>query len=160
MHLVRNNCSQICSRFTIPKDHFKLLKFINLEENGIESWDEVVEFRHLPNLKRLTLNKNRIREVYAKPGFNDLYMLSMEDNLIDNWKSFDQLNEFPALRNLRALGNPIFAEELGGPRAREIAIARVQFLRTFNGTPIEDVDRKDTETFYLNDSLRQCLQFY
>ena len=49
----------------------------------------------MPNLKRLTLNKNRIRSIYYKPGWRDLYMLSMEDNLIDNWESFDQLNEFP-----------------------------------------------------------------
>lgn len=86
---MKNNCSKICSLYKIPKEHFKLLKFINLEDNGIESWDEVVEFRTLPNLKRLTLNRNRIREVYAKPGFTNLYMLSIEDNLIDNWKSFD-----------------------------------------------------------------------
>ena len=52
-------------------------------------------------------------------------MLSMEDNLIDNWHSFDQLNEFYALKNMRMLGNPIFNEELGGPQARECAIARV-----------------------------------
>jgi len=79
----------------VPRDHFKHLKFLNLEGNHIESWDEVVEFRVLPNLKRLTLNKNRIRSLYYKPGFNDLYMLSMEENLIDNWASFDALNEFP-----------------------------------------------------------------
>ena len=85
----------------------------------------MVEFRVLPNLKRITLNKNRIREIYYKPGFRELYMLSMEDNLIDNWHSFDQLNEFYALKNMRMLGNPIFNEELGGPQARECAIARV-----------------------------------
>jgi len=91
---VRNNCNIICSQYQIPREHFKLLKFINLEGNGIESWDEVVEFRVLPNLKRMTLNKNKIRSIYYKPGFNDLKMLSLEDNLIDNWQSFDQLDEF------------------------------------------------------------------
>lgn len=125
LHLVRNNCNVICSRFPVPKEHFKLLKFINLEGNNIESWDEVVEFRVLPNLKRMTLNKNRIRSVYYKPGFNDLHMLSMEDNLIDNWQTFDQLNEFPQIRNLRVCNNPIFTEEIGSLRSRECAIARV-----------------------------------
>ena len=81
----------------------------------------------------------------------------MEENLIDNWRSFDNLNEFPALRNLRVLNNPIFTEEIGGPKARECAIARVQYVRTFNGTPIEDAHRKDHEIGYLNESLRQCL---
>ena len=95
LHLVYNNCNIIASQYPIPRDHFKLLKFLNLQGNNIESWDEVSEFRVLPNLKRLTLNKNRIRSIYYKPGWRDLYMLSMEDNLIDNWESFDQLNEFP-----------------------------------------------------------------
>ena len=80
--------------YQVPRDHFRLLKFINLEGNNIESWDEVIEFRHLDNLKRLTLNSNRIRNIYHKPGFNNLYMISIEDNLIDNWESFDSLNEY------------------------------------------------------------------
>ena len=95
-----------------------------MEENGITSWDEVVEFRTLPNLKRMTLNKNQIKSVYYKPGFNQLYMLSMEDNLIDNWSFFDAMNEFPLVINLRVQGNSILTEEVGGPRARECAIAR------------------------------------
>ena len=125
LHLVRNNCNKICSLYEVPRTHFKVLKFINLEGNGIESWDEVIEFRHLPNLKRLTLNKNRISSIYYKPGFNELYMLSIEDNLIDNWESFDRLNEFPQIKNLRVLNNPIFLEAIGGPKARECAIGRV-----------------------------------
>jgi Leucine-rich repeat (LRR) protein len=65
------------------------MKFINLEANGIASWEEVSEFRNLPNLKRLTLNKNPIKNVIYKPGWRDLLMLSMEDCQIDNWHSFD-----------------------------------------------------------------------
>jgi len=97
LHLVKNHCSKISSIGKIPTDHFKLLKFINLEDNNIESWDEIVEFRHLPNLKRITLNKNRIQNIYHKPGFNELYMLSIEDNLINEWKTIDALNEFKTL---------------------------------------------------------------
>ena len=95
LHLVRNNCNKICSMYQVPREHFKLLKFLNLEGNNIESWDEINEFRVLPNLKRLTLNKNRISKINYKPGWKDLYMISIEDNLIDNWQSFDALNEFP-----------------------------------------------------------------
>ena len=36
LHLCRNYCSKISSIHQIPVDHFKLLKFINLEENGID----------------------------------------------------------------------------------------------------------------------------
>jgi len=97
LHLVKNHCSKISSIGKVPKDHFKILKFINLEDNNIESWDEIIEFRHLPSLKRITLNKNRIKNIYHKPGFNELYMLSMEDNLISDWKTIDAFNEFTKL---------------------------------------------------------------
>jgi hypothetical protein len=65
---------------------------LNVEQNGIESFDELIGFRILPNMRRLTFSKNKIKEVYFKPGFNDLYMVAMEDNLIDNWASLDALN--------------------------------------------------------------------
>jgi hypothetical protein len=68
------------------------LKFINVEQNGIESWDELIGFRNLPVLKRITVSKNKIKEIYHKPGFYDLYMLTMEDNLISEWNSFYALN--------------------------------------------------------------------
>ena len=66
LHLVRNQCSTIFTQYKLPKEHFKLLKFVNLEENGIMSWDEVDDFRRLPNLKRLTLNKNYIANINYK----------------------------------------------------------------------------------------------
>lgn len=111
LHLVRNQCSQICTKYVVPKDHFKILRFINLEENGIESWDEVDGFRTLPNLQRLTLNKNKIKNITYKQGWKQVYMISIEDNLIDNWESFDQIGEFPMVKNLRVTGNPIMDKE-------------------------------------------------
>jgi len=123
LHLVRCSCKHVSTKYHISKDFFKNLKFINLEQNGIESWDEVVGFRTLPVLKRLTVSKNKIREVYHKPGFNDLYMVAIEDNLITDWKSFDNLNEFKSISALRCGGNPIF--EKTGPAGRDQLIARL-----------------------------------
>lgn len=157
LHLVRNNCSVIFSQFQLPREHFKNMKFINLEANAITSWGEVCDFRHLPNLKRLTLNKNPIRRVVYKPGWQELQMLSMEDCLLDDWHSFDQLNEFAVLKQLRVNNNPIMQKELGGERAREIAIARVQFVYVFNGSTLQDSDRRDYEIYYMNDAFRQFL---
>jgi len=95
LHLCHNHCSIIFSQYQLPKEHFKLLKFINLEENGIASWDEVDEFRKLKNLKRLTLNKNFIKTIHYRPGWPELYMLSIEDNPIDQYASIDAISEFP-----------------------------------------------------------------
>ena len=94
LFLVRNNCKKICSEYKINKQYFKNLRYLNLEQNGIESWDEIVGFRILEDLGQLIINKNMIREIYCKPGFNSLRYLSFDENLISDWKSFDQLNEF------------------------------------------------------------------
>ena len=50
--------------------------------------------------------------------------MSIEDNLITTWESFNAVNEFTTIKDLRILRNPILEEGIGGPRARDIAIAR------------------------------------
>ncbi len=138
MHLVRNKCKVICSQYEISKEHFRNLKFINLEQNGIESWDEVIGFRVLPILKRLTLSKNMIRSIQYRHGFNDLYMVTIDDNLINDWSAFDALNQFKCISVLRCSGNPIL--EPGNPNnkvnmtGRQVVIARVQFVKHLNGS--------------------------
>jgi len=87
--LVRNNCRKICSQFEISKDHWKNLRVINLEQNGIESWDEIVGFRVLNDLQKIIVNKNLMKEIYRKPGFKNLFYLSVEDNLINEWSTLD-----------------------------------------------------------------------
>lgn len=87
--LARNNCKKICSEFEISKTYWKNLRFLNLEQNGIESWDELAGFRALDGLQKLIVNKNLIKEIYRKPGFRDLRYLSFEDNLISDWKSLN-----------------------------------------------------------------------
>ena len=121
--MVRCNCRHISSKYAISKENFKHLKFLNVEQNGIESWDEIIGFRALPVLKRLTLSKNKIREIYYKPGFNDLYMVTIEDNLLDNWASFDALNQFKGITSLRCTGNPVL--EKAGIAGRNTVISRL-----------------------------------
>ena len=101
-----------------------MLKFINLENNNIDSWDEIVEFRHLERLTKLILNKNKIQKIYFKPGFKELKYLSIEDNIINNWASFNAINEFQQIKELRMNGNPILEEAVGGQRARDVGVAR------------------------------------
>jgi len=156
LHLVRCNCKQVSTKYQISKEYFKNLKFINLEQNGIESWDELVGFRNLPILKRMTISKNKIREIYHKPGFNDLYMIALEDNLISEWGTFDALNQFKRITNIRSGGNPIF--EKAGLMGRNTLIARMQFLKNVNGSEVEAGERRDSELHYLKRSYEEYLQ--
>lgn len=161
LHLVRCHCKHISTKFTISKEYFKNLKFLNLEQNGIESWDEIVGFRTLPVLKRLTISKNRIGEIYYKPGFFDLYMITMEDNLINSWKTFDELNKFKTITHIRCSGNPIL-ESFGSLQhqiglARNTVISRLQFLKNINGSEIEQGERKDAELHYMKKAYEEYI---
>lgn len=118
LHLVRNNCNKICTQYEINEEHFQNLKFLNVEQNEIESWDELIGFRVLPWLRRLTFSKNKIKEIYYKHGFPEVYMVAMEDNLFSDWKAFDALNQFKQVKVLRSHGNPIF-ETLGTDLGRQ-----------------------------------------
>ncbi len=93
------------------------------------------------------MSKNLIKEVYYKPGFNDLYMITIEDNLISSWKTFDAFNQFKRITHLRCHGNPIY--DTSGVFARHQTIARLQFLRNLNGSAIEEGERKDAEIIYM-----------
>jgi hypothetical protein len=77
---------------TINKSTWKNLRYLNLEENGIETWDELKNFRELNDLRQLVINKNFIKEITLVSGFRGLKMLSFEENLINDWHTFDQLN--------------------------------------------------------------------
>ena len=79
---------------TINKNTWKNLRYLNLEENGIQTWDELKNFRELNDLRQLVINKNFIKEINLVSGFRGLKMLSFEENLINDWRTFDQLNQF------------------------------------------------------------------
>ena len=109
----------------------------------------------------MIVNKNKIEHIHNKPGFRGLKSLSFEDNLINNWKTFDELNEFECrLQQIRCGGNPIVKEDdtTLTRRSRQTAIARMEFLKKFNGTPIEGYERKDFEIFYLKIVLETYLK--
>jgi len=53
---------------------------LNLEQNGITDWDELAEFRVLKDFNRLIINKNLIKHITQKSGFNSLEVISIEDN--------------------------------------------------------------------------------
>lgn len=159
LHLVRNQCSEICSKFEIKKDYFKNLKFLNLEQNAIKSWDEVSGFRVLQNLKRLTMTKNLLREVKYQPGWNDLYVIKLEDNLIDSWNSFDELNKFKGIKQIRYQRNPI-AEKNGVSMSRLQVTARCEFVNEINGSEVTESNRKDAELYYTKHAYEHYLETF
>ena len=41
LHLPKNRCKEITSKYEISSKAWKNLKYLNLEENGIEDWEEI-----------------------------------------------------------------------------------------------------------------------
>ena len=67
--LGRNKISKISSEFKIDPENFESLTVLNLQENGIESWDELVGLSGIQFLRWLNLIDNKIPEIYRVPGF-------------------------------------------------------------------------------------------
>lgn len=83
-------------------------------------------------------------------------MLTIEDNLLTEWASFDQMNLFKKLSVLRCAGNPLM--ERAGLAARPTVVARVQYLRSLNGSEVEFGERKDAELHYLKRTYEEYVQ--
>ncbi|CAG8521457.1 5927_t:CDS:10 [Dentiscutata erythropus] len=133
---------------------FVKLKVLNLESNGIDSWDTIAFFSDLPCLETLFLNNNLIERIfYTKEnenskGFSKLQYLNVNENKINDWNSIDELNKFPSLNELRIKKNP-FLDNEKPTEANMSIIGRIKGLSALNGSIISSGDRVDAERFYL-----------
>ena len=159
LHLCRNKCSKISSKYEIDAKAWKNLKYLNLEENDIEDWDEIQGFRNCPIMKNLGLNKNKINEIKFRPGFREVYVLSLDDNLIDQWSSIDQLNEYNNIKRLRISNNPLLTNCEGGEKeARAMIIARMKYISRYRGGDINKIEKKDCELFYMKKTYQEFIK--
>ncbi|KAL0314057.1 UNVERIFIED_CONTAM: Tubulin-folding cofactor E [Sesamum angustifolium] len=127
---------------------FNSLRLLNLENNCISAWDEIVKLSQLPSLEQLFLNDNNLNHVwYPDCGqldepdngyeshkktfrpFKTLRSLSLGGNNIEDLESVDSLNSFPHL--------------MVDPRERKESEIRFDELKKIHG--IED-ERPSTVT--------------
>jgi len=128
---------------------FNTLRLLNLEDNNIDSWDEIVKLSYLKSLEQLHLNKNRIKHVkypFILPThgplddasavpFENLQVLLLGSNEIEDFSSVDSLNLFPSLRDVRLSDNPI-ADPAKGGAPRFVLIARLGKVKILNGSEV------------------------
>lgn len=133
---------------------FPKLHTLSLDGNAVKDWSEVAEVgRALPNLQKLHLCQNQLREIERKnvSMFPMLKSLLVGDNALSDWRSVDTLDAFPELVEARLSGNPL-AENAS---ARHEIIARVARLTMLNGSMVTAAERKDSEIRYLRRVLQQ-----
>lgn len=141
---------------------FDTLRLLNLEDNNIDSWDEIVKLSYLRSLEQLHLNKNMIKHVMypsnlpspvpsdgtAVLPFEKLQVLLLGSNEIDDFPSVDSLNLFPSLTDVRISDNPIADPSKGGA-PRFVLVARLGKVKILNGSEVSARERREAEIRYV-----------
>ncbi|KAK4413434.1 Tubulin-folding cofactor E [Sesamum alatum] len=146
---------------------FNSLRLLNLENNCISAWDEIVKLSQLPSLEQLFLNNNNLNHVWypdcgkldepdngyesheksVRP-FKSLRGLCLGGNNIEDLESVDSLNSFPNLVDIRLSDNPV-ADLAKGGVPRFVFIARLAKVEIFNGSEVSPRERKESEIRYV-----------
>ncbi|KAL0359975.1 UNVERIFIED_CONTAM: Tubulin-folding cofactor E [Sesamum radiatum] len=133
LHLMGNKLREITPVSSTFAQGFNSLRLLNLENNCISAWDEIVKLSQLPSLEQLFLNDNNLNHVwYPDCGkldepengyechektfrpFKSLRGLSLGGNNIEDLESVDSLNSFPNLMDIRLSDNPVADLAKGG----------------------------------------------
>ncbi|GAA6064659.1 hypothetical protein JCM10212_002132 [Sporobolomyces blumeae] len=146
------------------------LKVLNLESNELSDWPGTVQaMSRLPSLEHLVLASNRFSHLVLAPSvessvaLRNLRHLSLSENILSSWSdSIDALadssasNRFPSLVSLRLSDNPLSTtasrgtvDDRSAVHARLLAIARMPFLTSLEGTPITAGEREDAERIWI-----------
>ncbi|KAG0173762.1 hypothetical protein DFQ30_007047 [Apophysomyces sp. BC1015] len=145
LQLGGNQINQLSALTTL-----KQLKCINLEDNKIDSWDQVEKLGSLPSLETMYLLNNQISTVSfpAAGTFQKLAYLRIEQNCIQSWASLDALNHMPGLKRLRCKGNPVF-QDMDVELATAHIVGHIKGLTVVNGNTMTAQERTDYERYYL-----------
>jgi len=149
--LVDESSGVVRSRPSFPN-----LRILDLSGCGIADWQCVLTFGELPLLQDLRVDDNPISLVLPCPehNFTQLARLSMSSTRISTWSCIDALSTFPSFHNLRLSHIPLFSGK-GASEVRPVVIGRIAGLRFFNGSPVSEKERYDSEKSYLRRVLRE-----
>ncbi|MCO5609283.1 hypothetical protein L7F22_063509 [Adiantum nelumboides] len=156
-------CGNKISAFEVEDgcDHvegFKHLRLLNLENNCIQVWEELLKLSDLESLEQLQVSHNGLKQIYYPEGagcvenqrpFMSLRCLLLAGNAIDDWGSIDALNLFPKLTEIRLSNNPLTDLHAGGA-PRFLLVARLANISVLNGSEIRQRERKDSEIRYVH----------
>ncbi|KAF2928720.1 tubulin-folding cofactor E [Oryza sativa Japonica Group] len=162
LHLMTNRIKAMMTPVGNIVQGFDTLRLLNLEDNHIDSWDEIVKLSYLRSLEQLHLNKNMLKHVTypsnppplgslgdaAVLPFEKLRVLLLGSNQIDEVLSVDSLNLFPSLTDVRLSDNPV-ADPAKGGVPRFVLIARLGKVKILNGSEISPRERREAEIRYV-----------
>ncbi|XP_024020565.1 tubulin-folding cofactor E isoform X1 [Morus notabilis] len=162
LHLMGNNISTIDPPSFLTVHGFDSLRLLNLEDNCIADWIEILKLSQLRSLEQLHLNKNILNRIFypdndmigelsiaselhekSDEPFQNMRCLLLGSNNLQDPASIDALNSFPKLVDIRLSDNPI----LNIPRF--VLIARLEKVEILNGSEVSIRERKESEIRYV-----------
>ncbi|XWS37430.1 hypothetical protein CRYUN_Cryun19dG0042300 [Craigia yunnanensis] len=163
LHLMGNNMSTIKPTSSSTVQGFYSLRLLNLEDNCLAEWNEILKLFLLKSLEQLYLNKNKLTCIFYPDKnkiqellsncesfeesylpFQNLRCLLLGSNKISDLASIDSLNSFPKLIDIRLSDNPV-ADPAGGGLPRFVLIARLAKVEMLNGSEISARERRESE---------------
>ncbi|GAQ82810.1 tubulin-specific chaperone E [Klebsormidium nitens] len=154
---------------TGPIENLPSLELLDLEDNKIRRWEDVLKLSALRSLTSLFLSGNELTDVrylqaseaHGAPSgnlpFQGLQCLLLGRNQLSEWASIDSLDRFPSLQEVRLTDNPL-TDARGGTAARYMLIARIGGLTCLNGSNISARERRDSEVRYVRHVIAQQLE--
>ncbi|KAH0716275.1 hypothetical protein KY284_009180 [Solanum tuberosum] len=174
LHLMGNKLRGITPLSSDIVHGFDSLRLLNLENNFIAAWDEILKLSQLKRLEQLFLNNNCISHIWypdhnplSEPPnshellgesfrpFQNLRCLLVGGNKIEDFSSIDTLNLFPNLLDIRLSENPI-VDPRKGAVPRFVLIARLAKVEILNGSQVSLRERKDSEIRYVRLVMSRC----
>ena len=101
--LCRNNLGKGCD-FTA--EDLPNLKFLDLEENNILRFADILSVGNLKSLEKLNINRNEIDSFGKFTGFEKLKILSFENNKFEDRNVLTEFKQFTCLEEIRLKYNP------------------------------------------------------
>ncbi|KAA8549632.1 hypothetical protein F0562_001350 [Nyssa sinensis] len=148
LHLMGNKLGAITPTPSITVQGFDFLRLLNLEDNCISDWDDILKLSQLRSDTADELpNGYESLEKSYRP-FQNLRCLLLGGNNIEDLASIDSLNSFPSLVDIRLSENPIADPGRGG-LSRFVLVARLGKVQVLNGSEVSPRERKDSEIRYV-----------
>lgn len=127
------------------------IKELDLSENPLQDWAQVLNLAKLPNLTMLNVNSCQLDRIYFPEDmtnpFPSLKFLQLSRNLINEWVSVGNLGRL-SIKDLRMRSNPILESDTGD-NCRQIFVATIASLKVLNGSEIFKEERYGSEIDHL-----------
>ncbi|GMT26279.1 hypothetical protein PFISCL1PPCAC_17576, partial [Pristionchus fissidentatus] len=126
------------------------LTLIDLEDNDLQSFDDIRPLSRLPNLVKLSVARCRLKSIKidSTDSFPVLNTLNLKGNEIGDWDSIGKLKQLRGLVTLYIDFERFHAEF--GMDPREVIVAKLPTLKNLERCELSVVERRSAEIRYLN----------